>query len=68
MKAAYQQAVEDRADRLAEELMELADTPIPEGLDCPGRSVWMAADAPAVTSLLSANEERPLPPLATALG
>ena len=41
LKAAYQQAVEDRADRLAEELMELADTPIPEGLDGPGRSAWV---------------------------
>jgi hypothetical protein len=41
LKAAYQQAVEDRADRLAEELMELADTPIPEGLDGPGRAAWV---------------------------
>ena len=41
LKAAYQQAVEDRADRLAEELMELADTPMPEGLDGPGRSAWV---------------------------
>jgi hypothetical protein len=41
LKAAYQQAVEDRADRLAEELMELADTPMSEGLDGPGRSAWV---------------------------
>ena len=41
LKTAYQQAVEDRADRLAEELMELADTPMPEGLDGPGRSAWV---------------------------
>lgn len=41
LKIAYQQAVEDRADRLAEELMELADTPMPEGLDGPGRSAWV---------------------------
>jgi hypothetical protein len=41
LKHAYQQAVEDRADRLAEELMELADTPMPEGLDGPGRSAWV---------------------------
>jgi len=41
LKIAYQQAVEDRADRLAEELMELADTPIPEGLDGAGRSAWV---------------------------
>lgn len=41
LKTAYQQAVEDRADRLAEELMELADTPMPEGLDGPSRSAWV---------------------------
>ena len=41
LKTAYQQAVEDRADRLAEELMELADTPMPEGLDGPARSAWV---------------------------
>ncbi len=41
LKAAYQQAVDDRADRLAEEMMELADTPMPEGLDGPGRSAWV---------------------------
>ncbi len=41
LKAAYQQAIEDRADRLAEELMELADTPMPEGLDGPGKAAWV---------------------------
>ncbi len=41
LKEAYQQAVEDRADRLAEELMELADTPLPEGLDGPSKSAWV---------------------------
>jgi hypothetical protein len=41
LKLAYQQAVEDRADRLAEELMEIADTPMPDGLDGPGRSAWV---------------------------
>jgi hypothetical protein len=41
LKLAYQQAVEDRADRLAEELIEIADTPMPEGLDGPGRSAWV---------------------------
>ena len=41
LKAAYQQAIEDRADRLAEELMELADTPMPTGLDGPARSAWV---------------------------
>lgn len=41
LQAAYRQAVEDRADRLAEELIELADTPMPDGLDGPGRSAWV---------------------------
>jgi hypothetical protein len=41
LKFAYQQAVGDRADRLAEELMELADTPMPEGLDGPSKSAWV---------------------------
>ena len=41
LKSAYQQAVEDRADRLAEELLELADAPMPDGLDGPGRSAWV---------------------------
>lgn len=41
LKIAYQQAVEDRADRLAEELMELADTPMPENLDGPSTSAWV---------------------------
>jgi hypothetical protein len=41
LKGRYIEAVEDRADRLAEELIELADTPIPEGLDGPGMSAWV---------------------------
>ena len=41
LKAAYQVAVEDRADRLAEELMELADMPMPDDLDGPARSAWV---------------------------
>jgi len=41
LKARYIEAVEDRADRLAEELIELADTPIPEGLDGPRMSAWV---------------------------
>ncbi len=41
LKVAYQQAVEDRADRLAEELMELADSPMPKGLDGPSKSAWV---------------------------
>lgn len=41
LKARYQTAVEDRADRLAEELIELADTPIPEGMDGRAASAWV---------------------------
>ena len=38
LREAYDQAVEDRAALLAEELIELADTPIPEDLDPASRS------------------------------
>lgn len=41
LREAYEQAVEDRAAFLAEELIELADTPIPEGLDPASRSAWV---------------------------
>lgn len=41
LRARYEQACEDRADRLAEELLELADTPIPEHLDGPGKSAFV---------------------------
>ena len=41
LKVLYRQAVEDRADRLAEELIDLADTPIPNGLDGPTMSAWV---------------------------
>lgn len=41
LKARYQEAVEDRSDRLAEELFELADTPMPEGLDGPAASAFV---------------------------
>lgn len=41
LKARYQEAVLDRADRLAEELLELADTPMPKGLDGPAASAWV---------------------------
>jgi hypothetical protein len=41
LKVAYQVAIEDRADRLAEELLELADTPMPETLDGPSKSAWV---------------------------
>ena len=41
LKRHYQQAIEDRADRLAEELIELADTPMPDGLDGRQASAWV---------------------------
>lgn len=41
LREAYEQAVEDRAAFLAEELIELADTPIPEHLDPASRSAWV---------------------------
>jgi hypothetical protein len=41
LKRAYQQSIEDRADRLAEEIVQLCDTEMPEGLDGPGRSAWV---------------------------
>ena len=41
LRQAYDQAVEDRAAFLAEELIELADEPIPEGLDPASRSAWV---------------------------
>ena len=41
LRQAYDQAVEDRADRLAEELIELADSPMPPGLDGPRASAWV---------------------------
>jgi hypothetical protein len=41
LRARYQEACEDRADHLAEELLELADKPIPHGLDGPGKSAWV---------------------------
>ena len=41
LRRQYEQAVEDRADRLAEELIELADEPMPDGLDGPGMSTWV---------------------------
>lgn len=40
-KEAYQKAVEDRADRLAEEIVELADSELPEGLEGPAASAWV---------------------------
>lgn len=41
IKEAYENAVEDRGAMLAEELIDLADTPIPEDLDPASRSAWV---------------------------
>nr|WP_147407111.1 hypothetical protein [Neopusillimonas maritima] len=41
LRKEYDQAIEDRAALLAEELIELADTPVPEGLDPASRSAWV---------------------------
>lgn len=41
LREAYDQAVQDRAAFLAEELIEMADEPIPEGLDPASRSAWV---------------------------
>ena len=37
----YEKAVESRADRLAEEIIELADQEIPDGLEGPMASAWV---------------------------
>ena len=41
LRRAYDQAIEDRGDRLAEELIELADQPMPEGFDGSAASAWV---------------------------
>jgi hypothetical protein len=40
-RAMYEKAIEDRADRLAEEILELADEAIPAHLDGPSKSAWV---------------------------
>jgi hypothetical protein len=42
LQAAYREAVEDRADALADDIITLADTPPPPGLDGPGLHAWVA--------------------------
>ncbi len=37
----YVQALRDRGDRLAEEIVNLAFSPMPEGLDSRGQSAWV---------------------------
>jgi hypothetical protein len=41
LREAYTQAIEDRGAFLAEQLIDLADEPIPEGLDPASRSAWV---------------------------
>lgn len=41
LREAYEQAVQDRGAFLAEELIELADEPIPDDLDPASRSAWV---------------------------
>ena len=41
LRKSYDQAVQERAVFLAEELIELADEPIPEGLDPASSSAWI---------------------------
>ena len=40
-RSMYEKAVESRADRLAEEIIELADQEMPEGLEGPMASAWV---------------------------
>ena len=40
-RAAYEKAVEDRADRLAEEIIELSDKELPDGLEGSMASAWV---------------------------
>jgi hypothetical protein len=41
LHAQYREAQQDRADRLAEQIIELADTPMPEDLEGKERSAWV---------------------------
>jgi hypothetical protein len=41
LRSAWAQAMEDRADYLADELIELADSPMPAGLDGHEMSAWV---------------------------
>jgi hypothetical protein len=41
LRQRYREAVEDRADYLAEQLIELADSPMPPGLDGPAKAAWV---------------------------
>ena len=41
LRRQFDQATEDRADRLAEQLIEIADQKMPDGLDGSGQSAWV---------------------------
>jgi hypothetical protein len=41
LRKRYDEATQDRADVLAEEVERIADEPIPEGLDGPSMSAWI---------------------------
>jgi hypothetical protein len=41
LQARYREAQQDRADRLAEQIIELADSPMPEHLEGKERSAWV---------------------------
>jgi hypothetical protein len=41
LQAQYREAQQDRADRLAEQIIELADTPMPDHLEGKERSAWV---------------------------
>jgi len=42
LQVAYRDAIEDRADALADDIITLADTPPPPGLDGPGLHAWVS--------------------------
>ena len=42
LQARYRSALEDRADSLVDEMLALADTPIPENLEAAERGAWIA--------------------------
>jgi hypothetical protein len=41
LTAAYEKAVQDRADKLADEILQLSDEPMPEGLEGAMASAWV---------------------------
>jgi len=42
LQLAYREAIEDRADALTDDIITLADTPPPPGMDGPGLHAWVA--------------------------